>query len=82
MAATIILSNFGAFAGRYANPIIVPPMVAIIGIGKARDEVVADAGKPAIHRIIPLSITVDHRLVTGGESARFLKAMIDALAKK
>ena len=80
--ATIILSNFGAFAGRYANPIVVPPMVAIIGIGKARDEVVADAGKPAIHRIIPLSITVDHRLVTGGESARFLKAMIDALAKK
>ena len=80
--ATIILSNFGAFAGRYANPIVVPPMVAIIGIGKARDEVVADAGKPAIHRIIPLSITVDHRLVTGGESARFLKTMIDALAKK
>ena len=80
--ATIILSNFGAFAGRYANPIIVPPMVAIIGIGKAREEVVAAAGKPAIHRIIPLSITVDHRLVTGGEAARFLKAMIDALAKK
>ena len=80
--ATIILSNFGAFAGRYANPIIVPPMVAIIGIGKAREEVVPAAGKPAIHRIIPLSITVDHRLVTGGEAARFLKAMIDDLAKK
>ena len=33
--ATIMLSNFGTIAGRYANPIIVPPMVAIIGIGRS-----------------------------------------------
>lgn len=80
--ATLTLSNFGAFAGRYGNPIIVPPMVAIVGIGKARDEVVAVNGGTAIHRILPLSVTVDHRLVTGGEAARFLKAMMDDLAKK
>ncbi len=79
--ATITLSNFGAVAGRYGNPIIVPPMVAIVGVGKARDAVVAADGKPAIHRIIPLSITVDHRAVTGGEAARFLKTMMDELAK-
>jgi 2-oxoisovalerate dehydrogenase E2 component (dihydrolipoyl transacylase) len=79
--ATITLSNFGAFAGRYGSPIILPPMVAIVGIGKARDEVIAVSGKPAVHRIIPLSVTVDHRIVTGGEAARFLKAMIDDLAR-
>lgn len=79
--ATITLSNFGSVAGRYGNPIIIPPMVAIVGVGKARDAVVAADGKPAVHRIIPLSITIDHRAVTGGEAARFLKAMLDELAK-
>lgn len=77
--ATIMLSNFGAIAGRYANPIVVPPTVAIIGIGKSRDTVVANNGQPAIHKIMPLSITVDHRIITGGETARFLKALKDSL---
>ena len=79
--ATIILSNFGALAGRYANPILIPPMTGIIGVGKSRDEVVATDGKPAVHRIMPLSITVDHRAVTGGEAARSLKTLIDELGK-
>lgn len=79
--ATISLSNFGNFAGRYANPIVVPPMVAIVGTGKLRDQVVAYEGKMAIHRCIPLSVTIDHRAVTGGEVARFLKALIDDLEK-
>lgn len=79
--ATIILSNFGALAGRYGNPIIIPPMVAIIGVGKARDAVVPDNGKPAVHRIIPLSLSIDHRAITGGEAARFLKVLMDELNK-
>lgn len=79
--ATIMLSNYGAFAGRYANPVIVPPMVAIIGVGKSREEIVPENGKPAVHKIMPLSVTIDHRAITGGEAARFLKAMMDALSK-
>jgi len=74
--ATITLSNFGTFAGKYANPIIVPPQVAIIGTGRCRDEVVAHQGQIVIHKILPLSITVDHRAVTGSEAAQFLAAMI------
>ena len=76
---TIILSNFGTIAGRYANMIFLPPMTAIVGVGKLRDEVVAVDGKPAVHPILPLSITVDHRAVTGGELARFLKTMMSSL---
>jgi 2-oxoisovalerate dehydrogenase E2 component (dihydrolipoyl transacylase) len=74
--ATITLSNFGTFVGRYASPIVLPPSVAIVGIGRSRDEVVAFEGKPAIHRIMPVSLTFDHRAVTGGEAARFLAAFI------
>ena len=77
---TIMLSNFGTIAGRYATPILLPPMTAIIGVGKLRDEVVAYDGQPAIHKVIPLSVTVDHRAVTGGEAARFLQALINELA--
>lgn len=78
--ATIMLSNFGSFAGRYANPILVPPVVAILGTGKVREEVVANQGKMEIHRILPLSLTIDHRAVTGGEATRFLKAVMTDLA--
>jgi pyruvate dehydrogenase E2 component (dihydrolipoamide acetyltransferase) len=77
---TIVLSNFGVFAGRYATPIITPPCVCIIAAGKLRHEAVPVMGGFEVHRTIPLSLTFDHRACTGGEAARFLKAMIDDLA--
>ncbi|MBS0358161.1 MAG: 2-oxo acid dehydrogenase subunit E2 [Proteobacteria bacterium] len=80
--ATITLSNFGKFAGRYASPIIVPPTVAIIAAGRIREDVVAYQGQIVIHRVIPLSVTFDHRTVTGGEATRFLGTMIEALEKE
>ena len=77
---TISLSNFGMFAGRYATPIVVPPTVAIVGAGKLSYDVVAVIGGIEVHRRMPLSLTFDHRAATGGEAARFLKAMLDDLA--
>ncbi len=78
---TIMLSNFGVYAGRYATPVITPPCVSIIAAGKLRHEVVPVLGGMEAHRIIPLSLTFDHRAVTGGEAARFLAAMIKDLSK-
>ena len=77
---TLMLSNFGVFAGRYATPVIVPPCVAIIAAGKLMHRVVPVMGGIETHRMIPLSLTFDHRAATGGEAARFLKAMLDDLA--
>ncbi|TAM62115.1 MAG: 2-oxo acid dehydrogenase subunit E2 [Rhodanobacter sp.] len=77
---TISLSNFGMFAGRYATPVVVPPTVAIVGAGKLSHDVVAVIGGIEVHRRLPLSLTFDHRAATGGEAARFLKAMLDDLA--
>jgi pyruvate dehydrogenase E2 component (dihydrolipoamide acetyltransferase) len=77
---TISLSNFGVFAGRYATPVVVPPCVAIVAAGKLRHDVVAVMGAIETHRRLPLSLTFDHRACTGGEAARFLKAMLDDLA--
>ena len=77
---TISLSNFGMFAGRYATPVVVPPCVAIVAAGRARHQVTPVMGGFESHKVIPLSVTFDHRACTGGEAARFLKAMIDDLA--
>jgi pyruvate dehydrogenase E2 component (dihydrolipoamide acetyltransferase) len=77
---TITLSNYGTIAGRYASPVVVPPTVAIVGSGRIRDQVVAANGAPAVHRVIPLSLTFDHRAVAGGEAGRFLAAMMADLA--
>jgi pyruvate dehydrogenase E2 component (dihydrolipoamide acetyltransferase) len=74
--ATITLSNFGAIGGRYASPLVVPPMVAILGAGRIeRRAVVTKEGPIAAHRVLPLSLTFDHRAATGGEAARFLNAV-------
>ena len=76
---TITLSNFGMIGAKYSAPIVVPPTVAILGAGRVREQVVAVDGQPAVHRVLPLSLTFDHRAVTGGEAARFLVAVIGDL---
>jgi len=73
---TITLSNFGRFGGKYATPVIVPPTVAIVAAGSTRDAVVPIDGEIRISKVVPLSVTFDHRCVTGGEATRFLAAMI------
>lgn len=77
--ATLTLSNFGTLFGRYANPVVLPPQVAIVGAGGIRDEVVACAGRAEVHAVLPLSLTFDHRVATGGEAARFLRALVEHL---
>jgi pyruvate dehydrogenase E2 component (dihydrolipoamide acetyltransferase) len=79
--ATITLSNFGMIAGRYATPIIVPPAVAILGCGRSREIAIPRNGQVTIGRIMPLSLTFDHRAVTGGEATRFLNHIIQYLSK-
>ena len=49
--------------------------VAIIGAGRISAGVIAHRGQPAVRRLLPLSLTFDHRVVTGGKAARFLVAL-------
>jgi pyruvate dehydrogenase E2 component (dihydrolipoamide acetyltransferase) len=82
---TITLSNFGPIGGRYANPIIMPPTVAIVGAGRSYQlpALISREGEADIWRnktYLPLSLSFDHRCITGGEAAGFLQAMIKALS--
>lgn len=79
MGATISLSNFGTLSGRYATPIVVPPQVAIVGIGKIRDEAVVVNGEIIIARILPISLTFDHRAASGADASSFLEYFISDL---
>jgi pyruvate dehydrogenase E2 component (dihydrolipoamide acetyltransferase) len=72
--ATLTLSNFGPLGGRFASLVVVPPQVAIVGAGRIDARVVAREGRPVVRRVLPLSLSFDHRVVTGGEAAHFLAA--------
>ncbi len=76
---TITLSNFGMLAGRHASLIVAPPQVAILGAGRIADRIIVQDGKPVVARVLPLSLSFDHRAVTGGDATRFLAAVIHSL---
>jgi pyruvate dehydrogenase E2 component (dihydrolipoamide acetyltransferase) len=80
-APTFTLSNFGTIGGRHAALVVMPPQVAILGIGRARNQAVRTDTGIGMHHLLPLSLTFDHRAVTGGEAARFLRAVIVDLEK-
>ena len=80
---TITLSNFGTIAGQHAALIILPPQVAILGAGRITDRPVrVDSKNIAMHRMLPLSLTFDHRAISGGEAARFLRTVISDLERR
>ncbi len=79
--ATITLSNFGTIGGEHAALIVMPPQVAILGAGRIGERCVYATDKPTLCRTLPLSLTFDHRAITGGEAARFLHAVIADLER-
>ncbi len=78
---TITLSNFGMFGGIHAALVVLPPQVAILGAGGIRDSVVPRGGHAVVRRVLPLSLTFDHRAVMGGEASRFLAASKEDLER-
>ncbi len=77
---TFTVSNMGSIGGAYSTPIINPPQVAILLVGRSRilPQVVDDEIVPRL--MMPLSITYDHRLVDGAAAARFTNEVKSFLA--
>lgn len=55
--------------------IVAPPQVAIVGAGRIKPRSWCHEAKPVVRRALPVSLTFDRRVVTGGEAARFLMAL-------
>ncbi|MCE5296497.1 MAG: 2-oxo acid dehydrogenase subunit E2 [Euryarchaeota archaeon] len=69
---TFTITNYGAFGGTYGTPIVNYPEVAILGTGRVMDAPVVINGEIRIRKILPLSLTFDHRALDGAEAAKFL----------
>ena len=77
--STFTISNLGAIGGTYSTPIINVPEVAILLIGRTRKLPVVVDDEIEIRQMMPLSLSYDHRIVDGGDAARFLNEVIGYL---
>ena len=70
------LSSLGHIGGTAFTPIINAPEVAILGITRTQDRFLPDAqGKPELRKLLPLSLSYDHRVINGADAARFVRFM-------
>ena len=82
--STFTVTNIGSLGGMFATPIPNYPDVAILGLGRIYDKVVPINGKIEIRKILPVSLTFDHRVFDGAEAARFvndLKGFLEDIGK-
>lgn len=77
---TFTISNFGSIAGIFGTPVINYPQVGILGIGRIMEQPVVKNHQVVVGNVLGLSLSVDHRVVDGGDTARFMKQIIDHLA--
>ena len=68
---SMTISSLGGIGGNFFTPIINPPEVAILGVGKAFDKISQIDGKFIIRKMLPISLSYDHRIIDGAEAARF-----------
>jgi pyruvate dehydrogenase E2 component (dihydrolipoamide acetyltransferase) len=70
------ISNWGHFGGTFATPVINYPDAAILGTGRIADKPWVKEGQIVIRKILPLSLTFDHRVTDGADAATFLSKVM------
>jgi len=76
---TFTITNLGMFRVDAFTPIINPPQVAILGVGRIVEEPVASEGRVVVKPVAVFSLTFDHRVVDGDTAARFLARIAEIL---
>jgi pyruvate dehydrogenase E2 component (dihydrolipoamide acetyltransferase) len=80
-SGTFTVTNFGSLGGRFANPIIRPPEVGILGFGAIRERPwVVGSGRIEARPVLPISFGADHRLIDGDLSVAFQEYVRDLLS--
>ncbi len=69
---TFSITNFGAFGIDGGTPVINHPEVAILGMGAIKESAFVKEGVLGAHHTLTLSLSVDHRVIDGGDAGRFL----------
>src|SRR3989338_6683807 len=76
---TFSVSNLGSVGVEFFTPIINYPESAILGVGRVTEKPVVRSGKIEARKILPLSLTYDHRIVDGAQAARFVADLMERL---
>ena len=78
---SMTISSLGGIGGTHFTPIINPPEVAILGVGKSFDRLTKLKGKIKTRKILPISLSYDHRIIDGAEGAKFCVYLGKCLGK-
>ncbi len=73
------ITSFGSIGGIFATPVLNYPQAGILGVGRILKTPIVREDEIVIGNVMPLSLTVDHRVVDGGETTRFIKRVMEAL---
>lgn len=76
---TFSITNFGSIGGIFATPVINYPQAAILGVGRIMKTPVVKNDELAVGNVLALSLSVDHRIVDGGEVTRFITKVMEYL---
>lgn len=77
--STFTITNYGSIGGTYGTPIINPGNSAILGLGRIFDRVIPSGMRIKNVKILPVSLTFDHRILDGAQAARFLEKLKEYL---
>jgi len=78
---SMTISSLGGIGGTFFTPIINPPELSILGVGKAYDKVIKKDSQITTRKILPVSLSYDHRFIDGAEGARFCVHLSQSLGK-
>lgn len=78
---TFTITSYGSIGGLFAVPVINYPQAGILGIGRISKQPIVKDDKLDIGLMLPLSLSVDHRIADGGETSRFLNRVMSYLSE-
>ncbi len=78
--STFSVTNYGSIGGYFGIPIINHPEAAVLGLGRITKKPVVIGDEIVIRKVLPLSLSYDHRIIDGASGARFLNTLRDLLA--
>ena len=70
--ATFTISSLGPMGGTGFTPIINPPEVGIIGVSRSKEEIYLDEGNVLAKKVLPLTLSYDHRVINGADAGKFM----------
>lgn len=76
---TFTVNNYGGLGIWLGTPIIRPPEVANLGVGRMEDRAVVRDGEVVVRPIVPLAVSGDHRILDGDTLAAFVSAVVELM---